>query len=237
MGLREIQEESQPRLRCTRCGAERETSIEEGLCSACGSEMAAPTTIELLDSDAVAAETAPAEDSSVGGRYKDLREKLAGILQDLRPGDVDHAPEIAESLTAGLWLSPAGMLVFLVMLLPAGWIATGLTNRLTIQHRVEQDAQRLAERIENYRGETGLYPDAATWQSWIHGADAVSFLDPWQKPYMYSVDSRAFTIATYGADGSSGGTLKDRDLTIVFPYVNPRMALPHAQSQASPSSP
>ena len=38
------------------------------------------------------------------------------------------------------------------------------------------------------------------------------------------------------ADGAPGGHWRSRDVTIVFPYVNSRMALPHAQPKTSPAS-
>lgn len=38
-------------------------------------------------------------------------------------------------------------------------------------------------------------------------------LDPWGNPYVYSSDSgKAFTVISYGADGSPGGTGEDGDI-------------------------
>jgi hypothetical protein len=237
MGLREIQEDSSPRVRCALCGAEQDTSIEDGSCPRCGAEPAAATAVEEADIDSEVVVTTAAESPGDGSRYWEIRERLGAILRDLRPGDVDHAAEMAEELTSWRKLRPAIALVLLVLLLPAGWLVAGLTNRFTVQSRVTQDANRLAQRIESHRGETGLYPDAATWQAWVNGSDADAFLDPWRRPYLYSVDSRAFSIATYGSDGRPGGSLENKDLTLVFPYVNSRMALPHAQPKSSPVSP
>jgi hypothetical protein len=177
------------------------------------------------------------ESSSDGSRYWEVRERIAAILRDLRPGDVDRAAEMAGELTSQRLHPPAVVLLLLVLLLPAGWVLAGLTNRFTVQSRVAEDADRLAQRIENLRGETGLYPDAATWKAWVTGSDAAAFLDPWQRPYMYSVDSRAFTIATYGADGRPGGSLENKDETAVFPYTTSRMELPRAQPKGSAGSP
>jgi hypothetical protein len=95
----------------------------------------------------------------------------------------------------------------------------------------------LAQRIESYGTETGLYPDAAVWRQWVSGRDATACLDPWQRPYLYSVDSRSYSIATNGADRVPGGQWRSKDVTIVFPYVNPRMAMPHAQTKPPPASP
>ena len=238
MGLREIQEDSSPRLRCALCGAEQETGNEDdGPCPKCGAEPAASTAVEVVESDSEVVVTSAAESPSDGSRFWEVRERIATILRDLRPGDVDHAAGMAEELTSQRKLTPAIALVLVVLLLPAGLLVAGLTNHFTVQWRVTQDANRLAQRIESQRGETGLYPDAATWQAWLNGSDAGAFLDPWRRPYLYSVDSRAFSIATYGADGRPGGSLENKDLTLVFPYVNSRMALPHAQPKGSPVSP
>ncbi len=244
MGLREIQEDPPPRVRCALCGAERGTAVEDGPCSKCGGEVAAPSALGKASGDsdvtsegAVVVLTSVAEPSSDGSRYWEVREKLAAILRDLRPSDVDHAAEMAGELTSQRMQAPAVALILLVLLLPAGWVLAGLTNRFTVQSRVAQDANRLAQRIENLRSETGLYPDAATWKAWVNGSDAAALLDPWQRPYMYSVDSRAFTIATYGADGRPGGSLENKDETVVFPYTTSRMELPHAQPKGSPAPP
>jgi hypothetical protein len=243
MGLREIQEDSPPRVRCALCGAEPGAAVEDGPCQKCGGEAAAPKApgeasgdSEGTSEDSVVLLTALAEPSSEGSRYWEVREKIAAILRDLRPSDVDHAAEIAGELTSPRIPAPAVALILLVLLLPAGWVLAGLTNRFTVQSHVARDADRLAERIENLRSETGLYPDAATWKAWVAGSDAAAFLDPWQRPYMYSVDSRAFTIATYGADGRPGGSLQNKDQTVVFPYTTSRMELPHALPKGSPDS-
>jgi len=54
---------------------------------------------------------------------------------------------------------------------------------------------------------------------------------------LYRVDSHSFSIATNGADGIAGGRWRDKDVTIVIPYVNSRMAMPHALPKAPPVSP
>jgi Type II secretion system (T2SS), protein G len=158
-------------------------------------------------------------------RYAEVRGKVASILEGLRPEDVDHAAEIAESIRSRKTLTPASMLALLVLLLPVAWFAARWGTELVFQRRVARDADRLAQRIESYRSGTGLYPDAA------------AFLDPWQRPYLYSVDSRSFSIATNGADGVPGGHWRSNDVTIIFPYVNPRMAMPHAQPKTRVASP
>jgi hypothetical protein len=214
-----------------------EASIEGGSCPKCGAQPTPPVAVEEGDMDSAVVVTTAEDSPSDGSRYREIRERLAAILRDLRPGDVDRAAGMSEEPTSQRRLTPAALLVLVVLLLPAGWLAAGLTNRFTVEPRITEDANRLAQRIESHRRETGLYPVAATWQAWINGSDAAAFLDPWQRPYLYSVDSRAFTIATYGADGRAGGTLKDKDLTLVFPYVNSRMALPRAQPKSPPASP
>jgi Type II secretion system (T2SS), protein G len=115
--------------------------------------------------------------------------------------------------------------------LAARWV-----NQVALHRRIEHDANRIAQRIESYRSETNLYPDAATWQRWVAGDDAAAFLDPWQRPYLYAVDSRAFSITTQGADERPGGSGKDTDVTFVFPYVNTRIVLPQAQPMGQPAS-
>jgi hypothetical protein len=245
MGLRQIQEDSPLRVQCPRCGAAQETLVEkDGSCSKCGGEAAAATALseasgdsDVASEDSVVMLTNVVESSSDGSRYGEVRERIAAILRDLRPGDVDRASEMAGELTSQRLQPPAIALILLVLLLPAGLVLAGLTNRFTVQSRVALDADRLAQRIESLRSNTGLYPDAATWKAWVSGSDAAAFLDPWQRPYMYSIDSRAFTIATYGADGSPGGSLENKDETIVFPYTTSRMELPHAQPKGLPGSP
>jgi hypothetical protein len=216
--------------RCSECGSEQELGGESASCSSCGAE--------FVDREIVngATEAAGGEPSGDHPRYAEVREQVASILRDLRPGDVDHAVEIAESIRTRKTLTPAFVFVLLLVLLPVGWFAARWGTELVFQRRVARDADRLAQRIESYRTETGLYPDAAVWRQWVSGRDAAAFLDPWQRPYLYSVDSRSYSIATNGADGVPGGQWRSKDLTIVFPYVNPRMAMPHAQRKPPPAS-
>ena len=204
---------------CTVCGAEQVMRVQDG------------------DTDAATLEASVAVESSDNPRYTEVRRELASILQDLRPEDVDHATGIAESIHARKKLSPAAMLVLLAMLVPVGWFVARAATEFAFNRLVARDAARLAQRIEIYRGETGLYPDAAVWSLWVSGVDAQSFQDPWQHPYLYNVDSRAFSIATYGSDGRPGGRWQNKDVTVAFPYLNPRMALPHAQPKSPGASP
>jgi hypothetical protein len=193
--------------------------------------------VEDGEADAASPDANVAAESSHNPRYAEVRRELASILQDLRPEDVDHATKIAESIHARKKLSPAAMVGLLVMLVPVGWLTARAATEFAFHRLVARDATRLAQKIESYRGETGLYPDAAVWNVWVNGVDAASFQDPWQRPYLYSVDSRAFSIATYGSDGRPGGRWQNRDVNVVFPYLNPRMALPHAQPKSSDAAP
>jgi len=200
---------------------------ESASCSSCGAELGQR---EMAD---VGAKPTAGERL----RYAQVREQVASILDGLRPEDVDHAAEIAESIRKRKTLTPASMLALFVLLLPVAWFAGRWGTELTVERRVARDADHLAQRIESYRGETGLYPDAAVWRQWVSGGDAAAFLDPWRRPYLYSVDSHSFSITSYGADGVPGGHWRDKDVTIVFPYVNPRMAMPHAQPKPPAGSP
>jgi len=229
--LSEIQEVSSSGApRCGECGAEQEQGGECAFCASCGAEFGERETFDGTTEPTVN------EPSSDHPRYAAVREQVASILRDLRPGDVDHASEIAESIRTRKTLTPTSMFVLLLMSLLVGWFAARWGTELVFQRRVARDADRLSQRIESYRTETGLYPDAALWRQWVSGGDAAAFLDPWQRPYLYSVDSRSYSIATNGADGAPGGHWRSRDVTIVFPYVNSRMALPHAQPKTSPAS-
>jgi hypothetical protein len=230
--LSEIHEVSSPGApRCSECGAEQEFGGEGAFCSSCGTEFGERETVNS------ATEPVAGEPSGDRPRYAEVREQVASILRDLRPGDVDHAVEIAESIRTRKTLTPASAFILLLILLPLGWFAARWGTELVFQRRVARDADRLAQRIESYRTETGLYPDAAVWRQWVSGSDAAAFIDPWQRPYLYSVDSRSFSIATNGADGVPSGHWRSKDVTIVFPYVNPRMAMPHAQPNTPPASP
>ena len=236
--MREIHGNSSSDARCAKCGATQETGIPagEGLCIACGAELAAPPAVERGSTVSPRVGTAVTEYSTNNARYREVRLRIASILGNLRPGDVDHTAEPGESTRSARRLSRGAAFVLLPLLALAGWIAVLFADQFAFHRRVAQDAHRLAERIESYRGETGRYPDAATWQRWVSGGDAASFLDPWGRPYSYTVDSRAFSIVTHGADGRPGGGRKDEDLTFVFPYTNPRMALPHAHPKDQAAS-
>ena len=226
--MSEIFEVSSPGApRCSECGVEQEIGAESARCSSCGAELGER---ELSDEG-----TEPA--AGEGARYAEVRLQVASILDGLRPEDVDHATEIAESIRTRRTLTPASMAALLVLLLPLSWFFARWVTEAAFQRRVARDADRLAQRIESHRGETGLYPDAATWQQWISGRDAAEFVDPWQRPYLYSVDSRSFSIATNGADGVPGGHWQNRDISVVFPYLNPRLGMPHAQPKTSSASP
>ena len=217
--------------RCSECGADLELGDESATCSSCGLERSEHVTAE----DATGA--VAGRRTNDRARYAEVRQQVASILDDLRPEDVNHAAEMAESIRTRRMLTPASAFVLLVMLLPLAWFAARWGTEITVQRRVARDADRLGQRIANYPSETGLYPDSAIWQKWISGSDAPMFLDPWERPYSYSVDSHSYSIATNGADGIPGGRWRDKDVTVVFPYVNPRMAMPHAQPKAPAVSP
>jgi Type II secretion system (T2SS), protein G len=156
------------------------------------------------------------------------------ILGSMQEDEVARAAESGKRSRRRV--SPRVALVLLFALAATGWVATRWVNQLALHRRIEHDANRIAQRIESYRSETNLYPDAATWRRWVAGDDAAGFLDPWQRPYLYAVDSRAFSITTQGADEQPGGSGKDADVTVVFPYTNPRIVLPHPQPAGQPAS-
>jgi Type II secretion system (T2SS), protein G len=148
---------------------------------------------------------------------------MLGNLSRHRPDEVADRKNAAQSDRRRFPLSIAFCLLLLVVNVASIWVTTRLANRSALHQMVERDAHRLAARIERYRGEKGLYPDAATWEEWSTGSDATELLDPWSRPYLYDVNERAYSIRTYGADGQPGGTEDDGDLTFVFPYATPRL--------------
>lgn len=75
--------------------------------------------------------------------------------------------------------------------------------------------------LDIYRLDVGEYPD--TLEGLIENdTDRASWngpylrrevpLDPWQNEYVYESDGRAFTLISYGADGTSGGEDDDADI-------------------------
>jgi type II secretory pathway pseudopilin PulG len=213
-------------LRCARCGAEQEAdgSAEDGACHACGAPAVPPATGRGNDR----------EESATSYLYRQARREIASILRRMQEDEVAQAAESGKKSRRRL--SPRVAVVLLFALAAAGWVAVRWVNQVVLHHRMARDANRIAQRIESYRSKNNIYPDAATWQRWVTGDDAAGFLDPWQQPYLYAVDSRAFSITTQGADERPGGSGKDADVTFVFPYVNTRIVLPQAQPMGQPAS-
>jgi len=213
-------------LRCARCGAEQEAdgSAESGACLACGGPVVPPVT----------GRENVGEGSAASYLYQQGRREIASILGSMQRDEADQAAESGKRSRRRP--SPGVALVLLFALAAGGWLAARWVSQVALHRRMQRDANRIAQRIENYRSENNLYPDAATWQRWVAGDDAAAFLDPWQRPYLYAVDSRAFSITTQGADERPGGSGKDADVTFVFPYVNTRIVLPQAQPMGQPAS-
>jgi Type II secretion system (T2SS), protein G len=216
-------------LRCASCETAYIHPVSAPTCLVCGAEL-----IFLLEPPTDPADAAlsgaptTVEQTSIESPYfLPSHEELTSILHDLQQhaADEESAPPIARRrfpLTVTLPL-------LLLLLVTAGWVAIRWADQSALHQSVALDAGRLAKLIESYRRETGLYPDAEIWRRWITGSDAAEFLDPWRQPYLFGVDSRAFWISTYGADGRRGGTAEDEDVTFVFRYTNPRMALTHGR--------
>jgi Type II secretion system (T2SS), protein G len=174
------------------------------------------------------------EGSSV---YQGARREIASLLRGMEDKEAVDGAEESSPRTWRQRPSPRVILAFLIALASVAWIATRSTTQFVLHRRIEREANRIAERIEAYRSTTNLYPERETWRQWVTGSDAASFLDPWQRPYLYDLDSHAFSIATHGADGRVGGSGEDADLMFVFPYANRRLALPRAQARSGAGSP
>lgn len=221
-------------LRCPSCGADRRAG--EVACSACGAEMDAPLTIDgggFADSQGGAKVADPPPGSP---SYQGARLEIASLLRGMQEQEAVDLEAENQPRTWREILSPRVALVLLVALACSAWIAMRVTTHLVLQRRIERQANRIAQRIEAYRSETNLYPDRETWLRWITGGDAASFLDPWHRPYLYDLDSRAFSITTHGADGRVGGSGEDADATFVFTYTNRRLAPLHAEARSQPTS-
>jgi general secretion pathway protein G len=219
-----------PFLRCASCGTAYTHAVSAPTCLVCGAALiflleAPPDPTEAALSGALT--TTVDQTSTESPYFPNSHREIASILHDLQQhaGDEENAPQSARrkfSLTVALPL-------LLLLLVTAGWVGARWVNQSALHQTAGRDAHRLAKIIESYRSETGLYPDAEIWRRWLAGPDAAEFLDPWRRPYLYGVDSRAFWISTYGADGRPGGTAEDEDVTFVFRYANPRMALTHGR--------
>lgn len=214
-------------VRCGSCGARQTQPADDAACVVCGAKKTIAVTADQGDtarSRPRRVEQTPTERLLFSNTARELTSILPSLRQyyfDQRADRTSHPKSATRRLLVGVAL--------VLLLVPAGLLATRSASRVALYQRAERDAHRLAQRIEARRAETGLYPDAETWQQWVGGADGDSLLDPWRRPYFYSVDSRAFWITTYGADGRPGGAGVDEDLTFVFRYPNPRTALPHSQ--------
>lgn len=81
--------------------------------------------------------------------------------------------------------------------------------------RAYQDIANLQTALKTYYAKKGNYPDTGT--GWKALLDAQILekapLDPWDKEYVYLLESGKPVIVSYGRDGVSGGTDADADLS------------------------
>ncbi len=189
-------------------------------CIICGAD---PTTAGIAGDSPPPGRSAapPARAGGSGPSSRNVGNHLARLLADLKKDQSAREPE-RKSWKASIRLVGVGL-----ALLAAGlaWRAgMSWTERAALHGRIDGDVRQLAEQIERQRLKTGLYPDAALWQDWTKTAVS-PVLDPWRRPYLYRLESMAFSLATYGADGTPGGSGEDEDLTFVFRYTKTGAAL------------
>jgi len=118
--------------------------------------------------------------------------------------------------------------IILVVVLIGGIVAFAATRILGGGDRArvrlaEAQVQTLAEKVEQFRMDTGSLP-ASLEQLVVQPGDAVGWLgpyakeselrDPWNTPFEYRApgDGRPFDIVSLGADRSAGGTSVDADI-------------------------
>jgi len=118
--------------------------------------------------------------------------------------------------------------IILVVVLIGGIVAFAATRILGGGDRArvrlaEAQVQTLAEKIEQFRMDTGSLP-ASLEQLVVQPGDAVGWLgpyakeselrDPWNTPFEYRSpgDGKPFDIVSFGADRSAGGTSVDADI-------------------------
>ncbi len=118
--------------------------------------------------------------------------------------------------------------IILVVVLIGGIVAFAATRILGGGDRArvrlaEAQVQTLAEKVEQFRMDTGSLP-ASLEQLVVQPGDAVGWLgpyakeselrDPWSTPFEYRApgDGRPFDIVSLGADRSAGGTSVDADI-------------------------
>ena len=118
--------------------------------------------------------------------------------------------------------------IILVVVLIGGIVAFAATRILGGGDRArvrlaEAQVQTLAEKVEQFRMDTGALP-ATLDQLVVEPGGAVGWLgpyakeselrDPWNTPFEYRApgDGRPFDIVSYGADRKPGGTSVDADI-------------------------
>lgn len=131
--------------------------------------------------------------------------------------------------------SQAGLTLFelLVVLAILALLATIVAPRVVgYLGRAKADVARsqaasIAASLELFFLDFGRYPsdaeglgallaepgDTQTWRG-PYFKEASGLIDPWGKPYLYSVDAggEAFTVTSYGRDGVEGGEGDDADI-------------------------
>ncbi len=87
------------------------------------------------------------------------------------------------------------------------------------QAKAQSEIRTLMTAVEMYRMKFKQYPESL--EALVNNPKGVKFLDqekipldPWNNPYVYTLQGpREYTIASYGADGRSGGSGYEADIT------------------------
>lgn len=213
------------RVRCPACDTEQEARLPGGRdeCVMCGALLTFPPPVLTPEPSApspidVSPSTAP-EDAAA---HPEVAIQLKHLLSTIREVEV---PAFEAPKLKAWWLAiPAG-LILVVLLLGSLVFEPPAEQDPAARDRVEHDVNLLAGLVERYHAEAGRYPDAAAWRKSAQvGGDR--FLDPWRHVYVYRLDSTVFSIASYGADGETGGSGANADLAFFFPLQKTSEAAP-----------
>ena len=85
----------------------------------------------------------------------------------------------------------------------------------TDEGRVVTDIRALGRIIQQFRVKNGVYPDVGAWGHSL-GVDDPHYLDPWGRPYIYSLRNGRAIVGTYGRDAQEGGSGDDADVWLSF---------------------
>ena len=111
------------------------------------------------------------------------------------------------------------------------------------QTKAKADIKAIVYALETFRAEHGSIPTTEDGLEPLVNPDSEAYLwkvpvDPWGRPYLYASDGHRYSIASFGADGKSGGDGNDSDVddSSAFGVVPnklqpPRAAWPNGQRE------